>query len=79
MMRQAAGGSQPDLGVAGLTGRDGDLGFLRGFFGRALVSGGAQSYFDRAGLPDYELKPLDDRAAGLLLSRCAGRPGGLCG
>ena len=29
---------------------------------------GAQSYFDRAGLPDYELKPLDDEAAAQLVA-----------
>jgi predicted ATPase len=29
---------------------------------------GAQSYFDRAGLPEYELKPLDDEASAQLLA-----------
>jgi DNA-binding CsgD family transcriptional regulator len=29
---------------------------------------GAQTYFERAGLPEYELKPLDDRAAAQLVA-----------
>ena len=29
---------------------------------------GAQTYFDRAGLPEYELKPLDNEAADQLLA-----------
>ena len=29
---------------------------------------GAQSYFDRAGLPEYELRPLDDEAAAQLVA-----------
>ena len=29
---------------------------------------GAQTYFERAGLPDYELKPLDDHAAAQLVA-----------
>ena len=29
---------------------------------------GAQTYFERAGLPDYELKPLDDQAAAQLVA-----------
>ena len=29
---------------------------------------GEQTYFDRAGLPDYDLKPLDDQAASLLVA-----------
>ena len=41
MTRQGADGNRPDLPGPGLTGRDGDLDFLRGFFGQALVSGGA--------------------------------------
>jgi DNA-binding CsgD family transcriptional regulator len=34
----------------------------------AACRAGAQSYFDRAGLPEYELKPLDDEAAAQLVA-----------
>ena len=49
-----------------------------GFVARRLVGSragllgarrtGAQTYFERAGLPDYELKPLDDQAAAQLVA-----------
>lgn len=34
----------------------------------ASRTGEDQGFFDRAGLPEYELKPLDDTAAGQLLT-----------
>jgi len=34
----------------------------------AVCRTGAQSYFDRAGLPEYELRPLDDEAAAQLVA-----------
>ena len=76
-MDDAAGadGNRPDLPGPGLTGRDGDLDFLRGFFGQALVSGGALLLTGDPGVGKTALlDALADgaAAAGTMVLRVAG-------
>ena len=75
MTRQGADGNRPDLPGPGLTGRDGDLDFLRGFFGQALVSGGALLLTGDPGVGKTALlDALADgaAAAGTMVLRVAG-------